>query len=147
MSLNLIPFRRNHNNNTNLNPIFDDDFFRPFFGMDDVFSPNGFRVELREKKDHYELIAELPGVNREDIDITCDKGFLTITANVNAESKKESEGCLYTERRSGSMRRSFNLDGIREDQITARCNNGILTVTLPKLEENETASRRIAIGE
>ncbi len=146
MSLNLIPFRRNHNNN-NLNPIFDDDFFRPFFGMDDVFSPQGFRVELREKKDHYELMAELPGVNREDIDITCEKGILTISANVNAESQKESDGCLYTERRRGTMRRSFNLDGIKEDQISARCNNGILTVVLPKLEDKESVSRRIAIGE
>ena len=75
-------------------------------------------------------------------------GVLTISANMNNERKSDKNGYVYSERRTGTFRRSFNLEGIREDAITARYEDGILTLYLPKvkLEEERPQVRRIAIA-
>lgn len=100
MSMNLIPFRRHHSlSHPAANSLFDDEFFRPFFDMGEMFGSSGFRVDIKDKKDHYELDAELPGVNQEQIELTCDKGILTISANMNTETREEQKDYIYSERR------------------------------------------------
>ena len=136
---NVIPFRAARNlMNTSMDDMLSDRFFRNFFDMSDMVGTAGFRVDVKEQPDAYVLEAELPGVKQDDI---------TLTADINSEKKDNREGYLYSERRTGHVERRFSLEGVREDDITAKCEHGILTVTLPKMQaEAPKAARKIAIA-
>src|SRR5210317_2155106 len=97
------------------NSLFDlDDLFAHFWMPDiskemnsDFFSP---RVDIKEKKGKYEITADLPGVEKENISVTLDNGVLTIEASTEEEKTEEEDGkVLRKERRSGRFVRSFNL--------------------------------------
>jgi len=127
--------------------LFDDPFFRGMMGMEPLRQPMGMRVDVQETEDAYILEAELPGVALEDIALTTENDVLTIAADVNRRSREEREGCVVRERRSGHVERRFNIEGVRQEEITASCENGILTVMLPKVKpEGAKALRRIAIN-
>ncbi len=144
----LIPFRGRRDVGRSLaNSLLSDNFFRSFFDMSDFVGSAGFRVDVKDKADHYLLEAELPGVSEEQIELTVDNDVLTITANASKERKEEKDNYLYCERRVGRMERSFSLDGIQQDNITADYKNGVLTVLLPKnAPEPAKTQRRILIG-
>ncbi len=143
----LVPYRRYLGRSMN-NSLFNDSFFRSFFNLSDVLSPTtGFRVDIKDTGDAFTLEAELPGVQEDQINLSVEEGSLTISADMNSEKKDEKEGYYYSERRSGHVERSFNVEGIREEDITASYRNGILTVTLPKKEmKPEKTARRIEIA-
>lgn len=128
------------------NSLFDDSFFRSFFDMNDWMGNVGFRVDIHDAQDHYELEAELPGVSEDQISLTVDSDTLTISADLNAD--RQENGAYYSERRVGHVSRSFSLDGIEADSISADYKNGVLYVTLPKAAPTEEGSqqRRIPIG-
>jgi len=142
----LIPYRRYLGRSNN--SLFNDSFFRSFFNLSDVLSPTtGFRVDIKDTGNAFTLEAELPGVQEDQINLSVEDGSLTISTDINSEKKDEKEGYYYCERRSGHVERSFNVEGIREENITASYKNGILTVTLPKKEpQPEKTARRIEIG-
>ncbi|MEO7415312.1 MAG: Hsp20/alpha crystallin family protein [Opitutaceae bacterium] len=101
--------------------------------------PTGFPVDLFENKDHTHVRAELPGVNRENINVEIVDGFLTITAT----RKTPAEGDARSEN-SFPMSRSLELpEEVQADKISAAYENGILTVTLPKREESKP--RKISV--
>lgn len=110
-------------------------------------NPRAFRVDVKETHDAYEMTAELPGMKDDQIDITVQDGIMMISANMNRESKEERDGYVYTERHSGNFRRTFNLEGINEDAIAAKYEDGLLKLTLPKTTITEKAApvRKIAI--
>lgn len=147
MMSGLIPFRSHRNNHPALsNSFFDDAFLRPFFDMGNFLGSNGFRVDVKEEPDAYTLKADLPGVERDHIDLSIDHDVLTIAADMNTETRREEENYLYCERRSGRFQRAFNIEGVRQEDITAHFENGVLSVKLPKLEVTEQPkSRRIDI--
>ncbi len=144
----LIPFRGRRDVNRNLSSsLLNDSFFRSFFDMSDWMGNAGFRVDIKDKSDHYLLEAELPGVSEDQIDLTVDNDVLTITANARTERKEEKDAYLYCERKVGRMERSFSLEGIAQDNISADYKNGVLTVKLPKnAPEPPKTQRRISIG-
>jgi HSP20 family protein len=75
--------------------------------------------------------AELPGVKLEDVDMTVHRGVLTISGKREEQGEEERGGYLVRERRSGSFRRSLQLpEGVNEDSIRARFENGVLEVTI-----------------
>jgi len=87
-----------------------------------------FPVDLYEDKDNTYLRAELPGVKRDDISVEMVEGFLTISG-----SRKRKGGSAEE---SFSFSRSVKIpDAVQADKVSAAYENGILTVTLPKLEE------------
>ncbi len=137
----LIPYGRNHNLPF-AGGLFDDRFLRSFFDFGDFFGSSAFRVDVKDKGDHYELEAELPGIPEDQIEVTVDGGTLTISANMNMEKKEEKQDYIYSERRMGRFQRSFDLDGIKEDGITASYKNGVLTLNMPKLNETKAPNRR-----
>lgn len=142
----LVPYRR-HLGNSLSNSLFSDNFFRSFFNMSDMVGPSGFRVDIKDRGDYLALEAELPGVKEDQIELSVEKGVLTISADIKSESKSETENYYYSERRSGHVQRSFNIEGINEDEITASCENGILIVKMPKLAPiPEKIARRIQIA-
>ncbi len=140
----MIPF--NHRNVLNrASELFDDRFFRSFFTMNDWMGSAGFRVDIRDKGDNYVLEAELPGVCEDKISLSCENDTLTIGADYASENKDEKT--CYSERRTGHVERTFSLEGILQDQISAEYKNGILYVTLPKEQPVKQPGRRqIPIG-
>jgi HSP20 family protein len=127
----LVPYRRNLTRELSV-PFMNDNFFRSFFDMSDMMGPAGFRVDVRENDRDYKLEAEIPGVDKDKLNVSVNDGTLTISADLNTEKKEEKAGYLYSERRSGHVERSFNLEGIDAENIKADYKNGVLTVTLPK---------------
>lgn len=142
----MIPFRSHRTLSApHSHSLFDDRFFRSFFDMNDWMGNMGFRVDIHEEKDHYLLEAELPGVERDQISLTADHDTLTVAADMS--SQRNDENAYYSERRMGHVSRSFSLDGIDENAITADYKNGILSVVLPKKQPCQDCSqRRIPIG-
>lgn len=127
----LVPFRRNLTRELP-SPLFNDNFFRSFFDMSDMLGPAGFRVDVREDEGAYHLEADLPGVPKDKLNVNVEDGTLTISADLNEEKKEEHGSYLYSERRSGHVERSFNLEGIDAENITADYKNGVLLLNLPK---------------
>ena len=137
----MMPYRANRN----MAPrgFFDDfsnDFFRPFFegGLAGLMRPErAMKVDVRDDGDRYTLQADMPGVSKDDLKVEVSGGVMTISASYDQkkEEKGEDERYVYRERRCGSMSRAFNVEGIREEDITAEFNNGVLKLTLPKQEK------------
>lgn len=143
----MIPFRtrRDLAAARGMNSLFDDRFLRSFFDMSDWFGSAGFRVDIRENDASYLMEAELPGVDENNIELSVENDTLTISANMNTERNDERN--YYSERRFGHVSRAFNLEGINQDDITATYKNGVLYVTLPKLQpERKKTQRKITIG-
>ena len=127
---------------------FFDDFWAPSRRsnepVDTFFAP---RVDIKERDDHYEVTAELPGVNKEDVHITLEDGILSLEAETRQEDKEEENGkVIRQERRYGKYRRSFNLGGnVHEEDISASFENGVLKLTAPKAKEETPVQRRIEV--
>ena len=137
----LVPFSRSLSHTPS---FFGDDMFRSFMNYRDVCG--GFCVDVREEGDCYELTAEVPGVQKEQIDLSVEQDVLTIT--VEREERRQDEKSLYAERRYGRASRSFSLEGIDQEGISAHCRNGVLTVRLPKSqEEKQKGKKQIDIQE
>lgn len=137
----MIPYT--NRSSSSLMDLFDE-FERSVFGENGRRLP-AFSTDIRDEGDHYLLEAELPGFRKEDIDLDVKDGFLTISASRQESGETKQGGYLCRERRSGSFSRSFNLDGIQEEGITASYNDGVLELTLPKRQEALPQSRKIAI--
>ena len=104
-------------------------------------------VNVEETHDELLLTAEVPGMNREDIDIELENNILTLRGEKAQAREEESSDRRYHvwERRYGNFQRSFTLPRtVRADQISAEYRDGVLTVRMPKAPEAK--SRKIEIG-
>jgi HSP20 family protein len=128
-----------------VNSIFSDPFLRSFIGSTNSMMNSGFRVDIKENEGTYQIEAELPGLTEDQINLSMNEDTLTISADYQNEKEQEEGGRVYTERRNGHMERSFNLDNINKDGITASYKNGILYVNLPKEQPQEKVARKIPI--
>jgi HSP20 family protein len=154
----LIPWGRNRNEpastqayNANpflalhreMNRIFDD-FSRSF---DLPISAPGWstgwpHVEVSETADEVKVMAELPGLEQKDIEVTLHDGMLTIKG----EKKSESNGAVYSERWHGRFERSLQLGpDVDPDKVNAAFKNGVLTITVTKRPEAQRQVKRIPI--
>ncbi len=125
--------------------FFGDDLDRVFEGF---FRPLGWveeakaealvpAMDIREREHEYVVRTDLPGVNKEDINITLENGVLTITAESKSEKEEKEDGrVLRQERRYGRYVRSLRL-GTQVDSAKLKANykDGVLELTLPKAEE------------
>ncbi|KAA1193932.1 Hsp20/alpha crystallin family protein [Pseudohalioglobus sediminis] len=113
--------------------------------MGEFFAP---RVDIKEADDHFEITAELPGIDRDNIHVHVNEGVLTLEAESTQEDKEEKEGrIIRQERRYGKFMRSFNLGGeVHEEDIRASFKDGVLTLKAPKLVEKTPVRRRIEIN-
>ncbi len=142
MMYSMMPFGRNRG----LANFFDD-FDRHFFGDLSPSTPPAFRTDIRDTGDQFVLDADLPGFNHEDIQLDLQGDILTITAQHqdNKDQKDDKGNYICHERTSTSYSRSFNVSGIRGEDITAAYQNGVLQLTLPKQETQVPQARRIEI--
>ncbi|MET0291153.1 MAG: Hsp20/alpha crystallin family protein [Steroidobacteraceae bacterium] len=101
-------------------------------------------VDVREEADRFVVQADLPGVELADIEITADKGVLTLRGERKAEKREKSEGYERVERVTGNFSRRFALpENVQSDDIKARFTNGVLEVTIPKQPVQQ--ARRVSI--
>ena len=141
----LVPFNnRKAMAKDGLQSVFDI-FNEPFFNDFPITSAGKFKVDVKDKGSGYELTAELAGLQKEEISLDYNNGYLSISAQKNEEQNEEKENYIRRERHFGSMNRSFYIDDIDESKITAEFNNGILTVNLPKATVEIQQSKKIPI--
>lgn len=134
--------------------------FDPFFGEDFDFGKltpsvqsfdlrHPLKTDVKETKDNIELVMDMPGINKDDVEIELKDNVLTITANtvktsetksdVDTEAKENEEvKYLRRERFEGTISRSFAVaPNVKEADISAKFDNGILTVTIKKTESEK----------
>lgn len=137
-----------------------DNFFNDDFFGRSVAGSSAFRMDVKEDDKKYLIEAELPGFTKDEITLDYNKDTLYIAAEhkqIKEEAKEEKEDqgevnqveakqerYLHRERRNISMQRGIYLENINVEAIEAKLENGILTVSVPKLEKPQT-SFKIAI--
>ncbi len=125
-----------------------DKFFEEFPRILPTLSTETFvpAVDISETDKSYEFEVELPGMKREDIEIEVNDGILTVKGEKREEKKEEKKGYKKIERSYGKFERSFSLPQyIDEKNISAKFENGLLNVSIPKSPEAKTSSRKIEI--
>jgi HSP20 family protein len=123
--------------------------FDSFFGdlpSEDVSSRSWVPpVDIQETEDGYRLQAELPGLTRDDVQITLENNVLRLSGERKFEKDVQKEGYHRIERTYGSFARSFALpQQVNGEGVQAAFENGLLTITVPKAEQAKP--RKIAIG-
>ena len=141
----IIPFTRRNNNTSVYDP------FEAFNEMEKRFwgdsAASILKTDIKDNGDSYELIADLPGFKKEDIKVDLEEDRLTISAARHSEAEeKKDNNYIRIERSYGTYSRSFDVSGINTDEIGAKYENGVLTLTLPKQSEKVETSRSIEIG-
>ena len=125
-----------------------DDFFkdfapgfyvRPLHG-DGLPTPSQIKIDVKEDDAAYTVQAEVPGVPKEDINVSIDGNVVSLRAEVRQhDEKREGEKVLRSERYYGAVARSFQLPvDVDATQAKAKYDNGVLTLTLPKKQGNKT---------
>lgn len=144
----MVPFRRNNNSITKrgdyFNQLFDNFFDDDFFAPANYIS-NSFRVDLKETDDEYMIEADLPGINKDAIDISYENNYITISAKRNDSKEDKKDNYVRRERRYGEFKRSFYIDNVNENNINAEFKDGVLKVSLPKKDKDITSRRKIDI--
>lgn len=120
-------------------------YVRPLHG-DPLPTPAQIKVDVKENGDSYTVQAEIPGVPKDDIDISLDGNVVSLRAEVKQQdSTSQDDKVLRTERFYGSVSRSFQLPvEIDQAQARAKYDNGVLTLTLPK-KTLPSGSQRLTI--
>jgi HSP20 family protein len=116
--------------------IFEDLFDLPVLKTADVM-----RSDVYEKNGNYIIEIDIPGFQKEDINIDYTKGYLNISA-IREETKEEEKNYIRRERFLGQYKRSFYIGEIDESQVKANFENGILKVSFPK-KQLETESKKL----
>ena len=138
------PFRDLRNLQEEVNRLFTGNLARTF--DDDGIARGSWSpsVDIFENKDQIVLEAELPGMKREDFDLSIENNVITLRGERHFEKKDEADNYHRVERAYGTFTRSFTLPNtVTADGATADYSNGVLRVTIPKREE--TKARRIEI--
>lgn len=156
----LVPWSRNRSVATQRSPDERDPFLAMQREMNRMFddvargfgigfpSPGGLSgswpsLEVSETEKAVTVVAELPGLDQNEVDVSLHDGVLTLKG----EKKSESKGALYSERWHGQFQRSVQLGpDIDPDKVNASFKNGVLTVTLDKRQDAESKIKRIPIS-
>ena len=118
----------------------------PLYGK---HAKNLMKTDVRETENTYEVDIDLPGFKKDEIDVDLKDGYLTISASKGLDKdQKDQEGkYIRQERYAGAMSRSFYVGEVEPDQVSAKYENGILQISLPKQAKKELPkSSTIAIG-
>ena len=118
--------------------------------LDDIFGDLDYtenkimKTDIKEHKDNYSIMVDLPGYNKDDIKISVDDGYLTISATMGKnEEEKEHGKFVRRERYFGECSRSFYVgDNIEVEDIKASFKNGTLNLTIPKKEQKQITEKK-----
>ncbi|MGZ6163972.1 MAG: Hsp20/alpha crystallin family protein [Myxococcaceae bacterium] len=105
-------------------------------------------MDIVESDEAFVLKADLPGLSEDDVKLEVEDGVLTISGERAAEHTTEREGFVRVEREFGAFRRSLTLpDGVDPEQVTARFDQGVLEVRIPKPENRKPRKVAIRVGD
>jgi len=133
-------------------PVPVNRFFNSFFDTATAAPSHGLRrwtpaIDVVENETAYTLRADLPGLTEKDIAIELDNDVLTVSGERRSEHEERAGGYHRLERSSGSFRRSLRLpEGVDHEAITARFENGVLEVTVPKPAQRTPRKVAITVG-
>ena len=115
--------------------FYFDNAFDQFFDSEST----KMKCDIYEKDNIYNIEMDLPGFSKEEIKVECNKGNLIISAIKDEKSKEEDKDKKYLrkERVYGKYTRSFYLEDMNEEEIEAKFENGILTISIPKIDEKK----------
>lgn len=147
----LTPYNnRKQNGLARRNDIFDvrsmfDEFFNDSFSPAFPFQGTSVRADIRETEKEYIIDAEIPGVKKEDIKLELRDDVLTIAVEHDETVNEERNNFIRKERRYGSISRSFYVENVKNEGVTAKYENGVLTINLPKSDEAHSRKHSIDI--
>lgn len=122
--------------------FFKDDFFQLVKTQGLTPSQGGYpRVDVTAFDDRVEIIAEVPGMKKEDVEVQVCEGLLTIKGNKRQDTEEKKGGkVVYKELKRSSFQRSFVVDDTLDtNSIDAKFDNGVLTIVIKKLEPSKVA--------
>ena len=133
----------------NLMDVFDDfdrDFFRGMARPEHVLygknAAHMMKTDVKELDENYEISVDLPGFSKDNIKVDLNNGYLTISTEKSL-SKEDKGKMLRQERYVGTMQRSFYVgESITEEDIKAKYENGVLTLTIPKKEARKVPEKK-----
>ena len=141
----LVPFNRK---NTNLLSTGFEDFYNM---LDDFFSDNWssrrsldrdtFKINVQQNETEYFIEAELPGVNKDEIDVDLNESRLIISVKREEKVNEEKKNYIHRESRFASMSRSVYLADADAKGIKAKLDNGVLNIIVPRQEKGVRAER------
>ena len=121
--------------------MIDDNFFFDYNSND--LTPS---VDINESNDAFMISADLPGIAKSDIEVKVEGNNLILSGNRYIDKSDKNEKFHYNERRFGTFSRSFKLPKtIKEEKITAKLDNGVLSIVIPKAEDAIKSDRLIAV--
>jgi len=112
------------------------------------YSPQAFqpRIDVVDEGAALRISADLPGLDRKDIEVLAENGFLVLRGEKQQESRKEEQGCYRIERAFGSFQRVIPLpEDVDPEHAEAKFEKGVLTLRLPKTGKSGAEARRIAV--
>jgi len=113
-----------------------DTFFGSDFRLNENISTIRPMVNVEETENEFIISAEIPGMDKKEINIVANNGMLSISGEKKDESETKEKNYHQIERRYGKFERSFVLpEGVDHEKIEASYKNGVLTLSLPKMEE------------
>ena len=134
--MRLVPYR-----NDELNDMFSmmDEFFNNSLPQKEV--KRGFKLDVLENENNYVVEGELPGIERENVNIDFENNLLKISVEQSSEEAVEEKNYIHRERKMYSLERVIKFKNVNQEGIEAKLENGILKVVLPKLEIVDTKKR------
>ena len=141
----LIPFNRKRNDLMNIG--FDDfsnmldDFFTGSWPFQRSLAADTFKIDIQDNDTEYIIEAELPGVKKEDVEITLNEGRLNLSVKKEEVSEDKSKKFIHRERRYAQMSRSILLADSNDEGIQAKLEEGVLTIKVPKKKQVDTSKR------
>lgn len=133
-----------------VNRLFDESFWDPFRSFSDlslIEKESAFpKTDIKETSKAVKVIADMPGVNPENVEIEVDENYLTLKGKSEEEKEEKDEKVYRYERHYGEFQRSFVLPvKINPAKVTAEIKNGVLTITLPKTGEDKKKKIKIKV--
>jgi len=126
--------------------LFNPDLVKDLFSGDLLSEmAMSIRADIKENNNEYIVEAELPGVNKDEIVVEFKEDVLTISAQKQKVIDEEKENYVRRERKRGKLSRSFYVQNIHSEGITADYKDGVLIIVLPKIKESPSDSHRIEI--
>lgn len=133
----LIPFnkgRKEISTQTGFDSFYNmlDDFFSSDWPFRRSLTYDTFKVDVMEEENQYVVEAEVPGIDRNDINVALNEGRLLISIKKDEQNESSNKNYIHRERRYASMSRSVYLEDARADGIKAKLDNGLLRIIVPK---------------
>ena len=129
---------------TILNRHFDSLY--PGYDYDEMSDKQMMPLEIRDKKNEYDIRAELPGVKKEDLDIDLNNNYLTVRAVKSQEKTEDNDTYSKSEFSYGEFSRTVYLPAdVETDKIEAKLEHGILKIVIPKLKEEKETVKKITV--